>query len=97
MTAEEYKLLNPVQKVEARRTAKKLWTLEVMYFQHGKSEVCLHKMRNLFPFELMALRETIFAAGLYVPVDPGHGLIIAPSQFRQIDVFVQKSFIETPY
>lgn len=94
LTAEK----NRSEDLEKRKQAgkeKKLWGIEVMY-RHYESpgSVRRHTMKNYFGEELMNFRNTVFTAGIMMPVDPGHWVIIMPADILQIDVYRQNSFFE---
>jgi hypothetical protein len=94
MTEAEYLELNPQQRIDARKSAKKLWCVEVLYYADGRSGICRHVLKNLFSWEFKDFRETIISAGLYVPIDPVRGIIIMPSEFKQINVELQRGYWE---
>jgi len=74
--------------------AGKLSTVEIRYYHVDTNQVCLHRLHNFTSQNIMDMRNAIFTAGLMLSIDPGHQVIIPPSDIRTVDVYRQKSYIQ---
>lgn len=68
----------------------KLWKIEVLAAQG--IETRRYARCNLYSSEIMEMRKQFFTVGILMPVDPGHWIVIIPSDILQIDIWRQKTF-----
>jgi hypothetical protein len=70
--------------------AQTFFTIEV-YYDHGPEPV-RYVMRNMTAQKLKEFREVIINAGLMIPRETDHWIIVLPTQIRSIDVTRQEKF-----
>lgn len=70
----------------------RLWRCVVYYYVGA--EVKSSYIDNLTTAEMREFRAGVFSIGYMLPVEPGHYVIIPPSDLGQIHVYRQKKFFE---
>lgn len=69
----------------------KLFRLEVLYFI-GES-VKKIDIANRKWTEVLEFRGNIYEIGLFVPIDPGHWVIVSPADIKRVDVYRQNGYL----
>lgn len=72
--------------------AGKLWRAVVYYYVGN--EVKNVYMDNMTTGEMREFRANLFSIGYMLPVEPGHYVVIPPSDLGQIHIYKQKKFFE---
>lgn len=76
--------------------AGKLWRIEVLYTQGPVTG--RHCVDNRYWHEVIEYRERLFKAGLMVPRDPGHWIVVSPYDIDEVHLWKQdKYFKDSPY
>lgn len=80
--------------------AQTLFTIEIVFLH--ENEVCRQLLRNYTADKLKEVRETIFSAGLMVPVERStelpaeldHWRVISPWNIKAVEVWRQEKFFK---
>lgn len=84
---------NETPELQQRRAdgkAGKLWRIEVLY--HQGPATGRHCVDNRYWAEVLDYRERLYKAGLMVPRDPGHWIVVSPFDIDEVHLYKQSKY-----